>query len=99
MKLKHSNIFEAITTSAEEAADLEFRADLMLVLRDFFREQDASQVQIGQMLGIPPPRVSELMTGKVNEFSSDKLIGLLAKVGIRYRPATGGADKVQDAKA
>ena len=88
MKLKYSNIFDAITKNPEEAADLEFRADLMLVLRDFFREQGAAQAQIGQMLGIPQPRVSELMTGKVDKFSSDKLIGFLAKMGIRFKPAT-----------
>jgi predicted XRE-type DNA-binding protein len=39
-------------------------------------------------MAVPQPRVSELMTGKVNKFSSDKLIGFLAKVGIRFRPAT-----------
>jgi len=88
MKLKYSNIFEAITDNAEEAADMEFRADLMLVLRDFFRERAASQAQIGRMLGIPQPRVSELMTGKVDKFSSDKLIGFCAKVGIRFKPVT-----------
>ena len=86
MRLKYSNIFEAITGNAEEAADLEFRADLMLVLRDYFRDQCASQAQIGARLGIPQPRVSELMTGKVDKFSSDKLIGFLAKVGIRLKP-------------
>ena len=93
MKLKYPNIFEAITKNAEEAADIEFRADLMLVLRDFFCEQEASQARIGRMLRIPQPRVSELMTGKVNKFSSDKLIGFLAKVGIRFRPATVPATK------
>lgn len=85
-RLQYSNIFEAITDSAAEAADLEFRADLMLVLRDRFGE--ASQAQIGKTLGIPQPRVSELMSGKVDKFSSDKLIGFLAKVGIRFKPAT-----------
>lgn len=93
MKLKYSNIFEAITDTAAEAADMQFRADLMLVLRDFFRDQGASQAQIGQMLGIPQPRVSELTTGKVNKFSSDKLIGFCAKVGIRFKPATVQAAK------
>jgi predicted XRE-type DNA-binding protein len=48
------------------------------------------------MLGIPQPKVDELMAGKVNEFSSDKLIGFPAKVGIRYRPTTVRADKVQN---
>lgn len=86
MKLKYSNIFEAIADSGEEAADLEFRADLMLVLRDYFQSRGASQAQIGKKLGIPQPCVSELMNGKVGKFSSDNLIGFLAKVGIRLKP-------------
>ncbi len=88
VKLRYDNIFEAITDNAEEAADMQFRADLVLVLRDCFREKGASQAQIGQILGIPQPRVSELMTGKIDKFSSDKLIGFLAKVGVRFKPAT-----------
>lgn len=84
-RLKYSNIFEAITDDAEEAADLQFRADLMLLLREYFRSKDAAQAEIGAKLGIPQPRVSELMTGKIDKFSSDKLIGFLAKLGIRFR--------------
>lgn len=85
-KLKYSNIFEAITDDAEQAADLEFRADLMLVLREHFGK--ASQTQIGKALGIPQSRVSELLSGKVNKFSSDKLIGFLARAGIRFKPSS-----------
>jgi predicted XRE-type DNA-binding protein len=88
MKLRYSNVFEAIAKNAVESADLEFRADLMLVLRDFFRERAVSQAKICEMLGVPQPRVSELMTGKVDKFSADKLIGFCAKVGIRFKPAT-----------
>jgi predicted XRE-type DNA-binding protein len=93
MKPQYLNIFEAITGNALLAADMQFRADLMLVLRDYFRERDVSQARISQMLAISQPRVSELMTGKVDKFSSDKLIGFLAKVGIRFRPATVQATK------
>lgn len=88
MKLKYSNIFEAITDSAEDAADMEFRADLLLVLRDYFHDQGMSQSQIGKKLGIPQPRVSELMAAKIDKFSADKLIGFLARVGIRLKPAS-----------
>jgi predicted XRE-type DNA-binding protein len=61
---------------------------LLLVLRDYFREHAATQAQIGKMLRIPQPRVSELVTGKVDKFSADKLIGFLANVGIRLKPST-----------
>jgi len=97
-RLSYSNIFEAIADNADEAADLAFRADLMLVLRDYFA--GATQAEIGKTLGIPQPRVSELSSGKVDKFSADKLIGFLAKVGIRLRLKTvprtrGGAMKVK----
>ncbi len=85
-KLKYSNIFEAIADDAQEAADLEFRADLMLMMREYFRARKSTQAEIGRMLGMRQPRVSELMTGKIDKFSSDKLIGLLAKLGIRFKP-------------
>lgn len=85
-RLKYSSIFEAITDDAIEAADLQFRADLMLLLRECFRSKGATQAEIGARLGIPQPRVSELMTGKVDKFSSDKLIGFLASLGIRLKP-------------
>ena len=86
-KLKYSNIFDAITDDSSEAADLEFRADLMLLLREYFRAASANHADIGRRLGIPQPRVSELMTGKIDKFSADKLIGFLATIGIRFKPA------------
>jgi predicted XRE-type DNA-binding protein len=46
-------ILTSSTDSIEEAAEMEFRADLILVLQEFFREQAASQAQVGQILGIP----------------------------------------------
>lgn len=94
-RLQYSNIFEAITDDAAEAADLRFRADLMLVLREYFRSQAATQAEIGSRLGIPQPRVSELMTGKIDKFSSDKLIGFLAKLGIRFRLVMAPATKAK----
>jgi len=85
-RLGYSSIFEAIADNPEDAADLEFRADLMLVLRDYFT--GSTQADIGKTLGIPQPRVSELLSGKVDKFSADKLIAFLAKVGVRLKPST-----------
>jgi predicted XRE-type DNA-binding protein len=92
-QLKYSNIFEAITDDPVEAADLKFRADLMLLLREYFRTQKATPADIGQRLGVPQPRVSELLTGKIDKFSADKLIGLAAKLGIRFYPSVVKASR------
>ena len=85
-QLTYSNIFDAITNDPIEAADLEFRADLMLVMRKFFEHKGWVQADIMQVLGISQPRASELAGGKVDKFSSDKLIGFIAKLGFKFKP-------------
>ncbi|WP_442682158.1 helix-turn-helix domain-containing protein [Stenotrophomonas sp. JC08] len=85
-KLVYNNIFDAITQDASQAADLQFRADMLLMLRDMFEERTWGQAEIMKALDIPQPRVSELVNGKIDKFSSDKLIGFLDKMGYRMRP-------------
>lgn len=92
-QLKYSNIFDAITDDPVEAADLKFRADLMLLLREYFRAQKATPADICQRLGVPQPRVSELLNGKIDKFSADKLIGFAAKLGIRFYPSVVKASR------
>lgn len=85
-QLGYDNIFDAIADDDHAAADLQFRADLMLTLRLMFQERGWKQARISEALGIPQPRVSELMRGKIDLFSADKLIGLLARMQVRIRP-------------
>jgi predicted XRE-type DNA-binding protein len=84
-QLKYDNIFDAIADDPSEAADLKFRSDLMLFIRE--RVRGRSQKQIAEALGVAQPRVSELMSGKIQLFSADKLIGILAQLGVRFTPA------------
>ena len=84
--LTYDNIFDAITEDTGEAADLEFRADLMLIMRQIFESRSWKQSEIMSTLEITQPRASELARGKVDKFSADKLIGFLAKLGFRFKP-------------
>ena len=89
-KLAFDNIFDSIVDDPAEAADLAFRADVLSTLIDIFEGRKWGQAEIAKALGIPQPRVSELMRGKVHLFSSDRLIGYLAKAGFRFRPTYDG---------
>lgn len=85
-QLQYDNIFDAITTDAGEAADLKFRSDLMIMLRDYFKAKQWTQADVMKKLGVPQPRVSELVTGKIQVVSADKLIRYLAKLGFFLEP-------------
>jgi predicted XRE-type DNA-binding protein len=84
-KLQFDNIFEAIVEDRAEAADLEFRADLMLVLRQVIAQRKLDPKAVAELLEISQPRVSELMRGKVHLYSSEKLIKHLSRLGYRLR--------------
>ncbi|MGQ2969254.1 MAG: helix-turn-helix domain-containing protein [Allorhizobium sp.] len=93
-RLEYENIFDVITDSPAEAADLQFRADLILTLRRLLEERKLRQAEIAEALGVSQPRVSELMRGKIDLFSADKLIGLLARLDVRLRPSVDASGRV-----
>ncbi|KPF46758.1 helix-turn-helix domain-containing protein [Rhizobium sp. AAP43] len=93
-RLDYDNIFDVIADNPVEAADLQFRTDLMLTLRRLFEERKWRQSQIADALGVSQPRVSELMRGKIDLFSADKLIGFLARLGVRLRPSVDSTGQV-----
>ena len=85
-RLSYDNVFEAITDDLGEAADLAFRSDLISVIVDVVDDRGWSQSDLAKALDIPQPRVSELLRGKISLFSSDRLIGYVARLGFRFRP-------------
>ncbi len=85
-ELAFGNIFEACTESKEEAADLQFRADIMLLIRSIIEEKKWTPAETGVALGVTQPRISELMNGHVTKFSSDKLITYISKLGYSIVP-------------
>lgn len=85
-QLSYDNIFDALTDDREEAADLQFRAEFILALRDYCDGRGWSRAHIAQLLGVAQPRVSELMTGKIHLISADKLVAYASKLGFRLRP-------------
>lgn len=86
-RLEYANIFEAVTDDAGLSADLQFRSDLLMTLIEIIEDRQWTQSEIAVALDVAQPRVSELLRGKISLFSSDRLIGYLAKLGYRLRPS------------
>lgn len=76
------NVFEDMGFDAESAQNLKLRTSLMIDLREHLKSRGLTQTQSAELLGIPQPEVSHLMRGKIDKFSLDKLVNLLAHVGL-----------------
>jgi predicted XRE-type DNA-binding protein len=77
------NVFEDLGFSAEEAASLQVRTDLMLKLRQYILQRGWSQEQAANFFGETQPRISDLMGDEVTCFSVDDLIHLLMRAGMQ----------------
>jgi predicted XRE-type DNA-binding protein len=86
MALEYSNIFDAITEDAAEASELQTRSDLMIAIRDIVNAKGWDQKQAAAAMGITQPRVSDLVNGRIEKFSIDKLMTCLYKIGFRFKP-------------
>lgn len=79
------NVFRDLGFPPEKAEHLLVRADLMIRLEKELGARGLKQVQAAELLGITQPRVSDLLRGRVELFSADALIDMLARLGIKVR--------------
>ena len=75
------NVFADLGFAAEQAEHLKVRADLMVALTRIIDARGLSQVEAATLLGVSQPRISDLVRGKIDKFSIDTLIDMLAAVG------------------
>lgn len=80
-KVTKGNVFEDLGFDPAESADLALRAFLMAEIRKFIERNNLTQVKAAKFFGVKQPKISNIINGKVEEISSDYLVGLLAKTG------------------
>ena len=87
MKLTRSsgNVFADLGFPPEEAEHLKIRSDLMIELCKAIKARGLKQAEAAELLGVTQPRVSDLVRGRLDLFSVDSLIDMLARLGIRVR--------------
>ena len=75
------NVFADIGFGAEEAENLLLRAQLMSRVSDMAR--GVSQREAAKKFGVSQPRLNDLVRGKIDKFSLDALVNMLAHAGMR----------------
>ncbi len=75
---KH-NIFADL--GLEDSEEMKARSDLMSEVVNIIRNSDVPQKEFATVLGISEPKVSALMSGKINDFSNDTLMHYLTLLG------------------
>ena len=77
------NAFEDLGFSPERAEHLRIRSVLMATIRNVIEDQGLTRGRAATLFGVSQPRVNDLMRGKIDLFSIDALLQMLARAGVR----------------
>jgi predicted XRE-type DNA-binding protein len=80
--LTRGSVFDDLGFSSSEALESKVKAEIYGELLYYIEERKFSQQELGRLLGVLQPEVSNLLTGKVSKFSMGKLIKFAGKLNL-----------------
>jgi predicted XRE-type DNA-binding protein len=83
------NVFRDLGFRAEEAESLRLRAALMVEIKRLVQARRLTQTAAAGLFGVTQPRMSDLVRGKIELFSLDTLVDMLARVGMKVHLRVG----------
>jgi len=87
------NVFRDVGFSEHVAARLLVRTDLLIEVQETLKKRKLTQAAAAKLLGVHPPRVSDLMRGRIELFNVETLIDMLGALGKSVRVVTSSARK------
>jgi len=79
------NVFDDLKFSKEEAENLKARAFLMMAIKKYIHDHDLTQMQAAKAFDVDQARISKLLSGRIDLFTVDKLINMLASVNVHVK--------------
>ncbi len=90
------DIFKDFGFSDEEAAALTIKASLFRTLQRALKQTGKPQKELAEKLGVPQPKVSDILNGKMSGFSVERIANYLLKLGydicLDAQPAPAGSN-------
>lgn len=83
------NVFADLGFPPAEAANLLLRSELMTGVMTVIERRSLTQAQAAKLFGVTQPRISDLARGKIDRFTVDALVNMLAHAGVKVRLVIG----------
>ena len=77
------NVLRDLGFDEAEAENLKLRSTLMIRIIKLVDELNSTQSEAAKLLGVTQPRLNQLLKGKIQLFSLDALVNMLASAGLR----------------
>jgi len=80
-----SSVWDALEDTPEAAQNMKLRSALMMELSGYIRQEEPGRAQAAKLLGITPACLADLLDGRIDQFSLDALIDMVARAGLQVQ--------------
>jgi predicted XRE-type DNA-binding protein len=80
--LSSGNVFKDLGFAEDEAENLRIRSSLMIAAQSLIEDRSLTQAEAAKLFRVTQRRISNLVRGKIDLFSIDTLIDMLARAGV-----------------
>ena len=87
----HASVWDAITDTPKEAANLRLRSELMDKITALIQKSGWTQLKAAKQCSVTQPRINELLRGRISRFSRDALVNIAAHLGQLVHVELGAA--------
>ena len=88
---RFASVWDAIEDTPAQAENMRLRSRLMMALKEHIESQHLTQTSAAALFGVTQPRVSDLMRGKIDLFTIDTLVNMLAAAGLHVELSVDNA--------
>ncbi len=78
-----ASVWDALEDTRAVAANMRMRAELMIEVQRYVAASGLTQSAAARRLGVTQPRLNDLLRGRIDKFSLDALVMMLARAGCR----------------
>lgn len=78
---EHKSVWDALENDPVIAANLKLRAQLMIEISQYVEQSGLTQKQAASVLGTTQPRLNDVLQGKIDKCTVDRLVNMLSSAG------------------
>ena len=79
------NVFRDLGFPEGEAQNLLLRTDLIIKIEQLIKKSGLIQSEAAKVLGITQLRINDLLKGRIEKFSLDALVNMVARAGMEVK--------------
>jgi predicted XRE-type DNA-binding protein len=83
MTQEFTSVWEAIEDNPIQAENLRLRSQLMMEIAEYVKHSGLTQANAAMRLGTTQPRLNDVLKGRIEKCTVDRLVNMLAAVGYK----------------